>query len=40
MERAGVWCFIVGSIQFLARPTIRLIGHIHLQRMPPNRWES
>ncbi|MGD2084000.1 MAG: YrhK family protein [Chromatiales bacterium] len=40
MERAGVWFFIVGSVQFLARPTIRLAGHIHLRRIPSNRWES
>lgn len=39
-ERAAVWLFIVGSFQFLVRPTIRLIGHIHLQRIPASNWEN
>lgn len=39
-ERVGVWLFIAGSFQFLIRPTIRLASHVHLQRVPPSRWES
>ncbi|WP_355659675.1 YrhK family protein [Halomonas salifodinae] len=40
MERVAVWLFIIGSCQFLIRPTIRLASHIHLQRVPPSHWES
>jgi len=40
IEKTGVWMFIIGSFQFLIRPTIRLAGHIHLQRIPQSRWES
>ncbi|GAA2024533.1 YrhK family protein [Pseudokineococcus marinus] len=29
---AGTWFFLVGSLQFLARPAIRLSRKIHLQR--------
>ena len=39
-EKAAIWLFIIGSFQFLIRPTIRLIGHIHVQRIPESRWES
>jgi len=40
VEKTAVWMFIIGSFQFLVRPTIRLAGHIHLQRIPSNRWEN
>lgn len=39
-EKAAIWLFIIGSFQFLIRPTIRLVGHIHMQRIPESRWES
>lgn len=39
-ETAAVWLFIIGSAQFLVRPTIRLFSHIHIRRLPPNPWES
>lgn len=39
-ETQAVWLFIVGSAQFLIRPTIRLISHIHIQRIPASNWES
>ncbi len=39
MTKVAVWMFIIGSFQFLIRPTIRLIGHLHLQRVPGSRWE-
>ncbi|MBQ0816282.1 MAG: YrhK family protein [Marinobacter sp.] len=29
----AIW-FLVGSFQFLIRPTIRLVSHIHMQRIP------
>ncbi|MCL7941675.1 YrhK family protein [Halomonas sp. ATCH28] len=39
-EKAAIWLFIIGSFQFLIRPTIRLISHIHIQRIPASNWES
>lgn len=30
---AATWFFLVGSIQFLVRPAIRLGRHLHLQRI-------
>jgi len=39
-ETAAVWLFIIGSFQFLVRPTIRLVGHIHIKRIPASNWES
>lgn len=40
METPAAWLFVVGSFQFLIRPTIRLCGHIHLKRLPGNQWEE
>lgn len=40
LEKTAVWMFIIGSFQFLIRPTIRLISHIHLQRVPASQWDS
>jgi hypothetical protein len=28
----GTWCFLLGSIQLLIRPAIRLARHFHLRR--------
>ena len=39
-ETAAIWLFIIGSFQFLIRPTIRLISHIHIKRIPSSNWES
>lgn len=39
-EKAAIWMFIIGSFQFLVRPTIRLIRHIHLERIPASNWGS
>ncbi len=39
-EQAAIWLFIIGSFQFLIRPTIRLVSHIHVKRMPASNWES
>jgi len=33
-ETLAVWMFIIGSFQFLMRPTIRLIRLMHLRRLP------
>jgi hypothetical protein len=40
LQDPGVWLFIIGSFQFLIRPTIRLASHIHLKRIPASRWDS
>ncbi len=39
-EKAAIWLFIIGSFQFLIRPTIRLASHIHVKRVPASNWES
>ena len=39
-ETAAIWLFIIGSFQFLVRPTIRLISHIYIRRIPQSNWES
>lgn len=40
-ERAGTWLFLIGSLQLLIRPVIRLRRRIHLRRFqPPGPAES
>jgi hypothetical protein len=39
LQTDGVWLFVVGSFQFLLRPTLRLASLIHVQRLPSSRWE-
>lgn len=29
-ETAAIWCFTLGSVLFIVRPTIRLVRRIHL----------
>ncbi|MCU4297128.1 hypothetical protein D3I60_08540 [Brevibacterium permense] len=29
----GTWLFVIGSVEMLIRPVIRLIRHLHLQRL-------
>ncbi|MEH6566329.1 MAG: YrhK family protein [Halopseudomonas sp.] len=31
-EKPAIYFFIIGSAQFLIRPSIRLVSHMHLQR--------
>ena len=31
----GTWLFLLGSVQLLIRPTIRLTRQVHLQRLHP-----
>lgn len=40
--QAATWMFLVGSIQFLVRPLIRLARRVHLRRIhgDPNGTES
>lgn len=40
LEKAAIWLFIIGSLQFLMRPLIRLVSHIHIRRIPSNQWEN
>lgn len=35
-EVAGTWCFLVGSVELLIRPVVRLARHLHLQRISPS----
>ena len=30
---SGTWLFVIGSVEMLIRPVIRLIRHLHLQRL-------
>ncbi|WP_251977894.1 YrhK family protein [Salinicola avicenniae] len=32
---AGTWLFLIGSIEMLIRPLIRLVRRVHLQRLNP-----
>lgn len=36
-ETAGTWLFLLGSLQMLVRPAIRLGRRVHLQRIAPSR---
>lgn len=39
-ESTAAWLFVIGSFQFLARPTIRLVAHFHLRRVPESQWSQ
>jgi len=39
LEKVAIWLFIIGSVQFLIRPTIRLLTHMHVQRVPDSHWQ-
>ncbi|WIE64858.1 YrhK family protein [Curtobacterium sp. MCLR17_036] len=32
---AGTWLFLIGSVQLLVRPVIRLVRRVHLGRVAP-----
>ena len=38
-QELGVWLFLIGSVQMLIRPMIRLSHRIHLRRLPGSRWD-
>jgi hypothetical protein len=33
LSTAGTWCFLIGSIELLVRPLIRLTRRVHLERV-------
>lgn len=37
---AATWCFVLGSLEFLLRPAIRLSRLVHLRRLGSNRTET
>lgn len=37
---AATWCFVLGSVEFLLRPTIRLTRLVHLRRRGVTRTEA
>lgn len=39
-SRAATWMFLFGSIEFLARPLLRLARRVHLQRVRGGRHED
>ncbi len=38
--RAATWCFLLGSIEFLMRPAIRLARHFHIRRVGGSGMDS
>ncbi|MAS09226.1 YrhK family protein [Endozoicomonas sp. G2_2] len=34
LEYPAVWCFTIGSVNFMLRPTIKLIREYHLANLP------
>ncbi len=34
LQETGIWLFLIGSIQLLVRPMIRIAKDIHLRRIP------
>lgn len=39
LKEAGAGLFVLGSVQFAARPSLRLLRHLHLRRVPSSRWD-
>lgn len=39
LQNAAAWLFLLGSIQLLIRPVIRIAKDIHLQRTPGASWD-
>lgn len=39
-SHTGTWFFLIGSIQMLLRPAIRLARHIHVQHVTPTPRET
>lgn len=39
LETPAVWMFILGSAQFMIRPTLRLAHQVHLKRIPTGHWD-
>lgn len=39
LKEVGAWLFIVGSAQFMVRPTLRLARRIHLRKPSTSRWD-
>ncbi|NYS60421.1 YrhK family protein [Vreelandella salicampi] len=40
IQTAGVWLFVIGSIQLLIRPAIRLHRYIYFQRLPDTNHDA
>lgn len=40
LQQPAAWLFVIGSFQFIVRPTIRLARHIHLRHLPESSWDS
>ncbi|WP_119696775.1 YrhK family protein [Microbacterium halotolerans] len=36
----GTWLFLVGSVQLLCRPAIRLVRHVHVRRVGSSSAEA
>lgn len=40
LQDPAIYLFILGSFQFLIRPSIRLLSHFHIQHLPESSWEG
>ncbi len=40
LETYAIWLFIIGSFQFLIRPSLRLMSHFHIKKLPSSNWEN
>lgn len=38
-EDAGIWLFVLGSAQLLARPAIRLVHRVSVRRITDSNWD-
>ncbi|ROO25355.1 cobyric acid synthase [Salinisphaera orenii MK-B5] len=34
LETAAIWCFVIGSVNFMLRPTIKVLREFHLASLP------
>jgi len=39
LKTLGLWLFLIGSVQMLIRPIIRLSRRIHLRHIPQSHWD-
>jgi YrhK-like protein len=39
LQETGTWLFLIGSIQLLIRPMIRIAKDVHLRRSPDGSWD-
>nr|WP_289073350.1 YrhK family protein [uncultured Halomonas sp.] len=40
VQTAGVWLFVIGSVQLLIRPAIRLHRYVYFKRLPDEQQDA